>query len=77
MATDTEYSKLEKRIAALESKATTTKKPRAPRAPSEYNKFMKTEMDKARKNGSTKSHQELFSEIAKEWSEKKKSSSKD
>jgi hypothetical protein len=63
--------KLEERITQLESKMTTpVKPPRAPRAPSEYNKFMGDYISKNK--DPKKTHKELFSEAVKAWNISKK-----
>jgi hypothetical protein len=63
--------KLEERITQLESKmSVNVKPPRAPRAPSEYNKFMGDYISKHK--DPKKTHKELFSEAVKAWNVAKK-----
>lgn len=68
---DETIKNLEKRVADLESKLTETKKPpRAPREPSEYNKFVADYITKNK--DPKKQHKELFSEAVKAWNTRKK-----
>ena len=67
---DTLIKNLEKRVTDLESKLTEKKPPRAPREPSEYNKFVAEYITKNK--DPKKAHKELFSEAVKAWNVKKK-----
>jgi hypothetical protein len=68
---DTIIKNLEQRITALEANVVDNKKPpRAPRAPSEYNKFVADYISKNK--DPKKAHKELFSEAVKAWNLKKK-----
>jgi hypothetical protein len=68
---DETIKNLEKRVAELESKLTESKKPpRAPREPSEYNKFVADYITKNK--DPKKQHKELFSEAVKAWNTRKK-----
>jgi len=68
---DETIKKLEKRVSDLESKLVETKKPpRAPREPSEYNKFVADYITKNK--DPKKQHKELFSEAVKAWNTRKK-----
>ena len=67
-------SSLDKRLKELEQKVNgngSSKPPKAPRASSKYNDFMKDYITKEKNKGTTKSHKDLFSEGAKAWSEQK------
>ena len=71
--TDDTMKKLEQRVSELEQKLTLSKadkKPKTPRKPSEYNKFMADYMTKNKKEN--KPHTVLFGEAVKSWNEKKK-----
>jgi len=68
---DETIKNLEKRVADLESKLTETKKPpRAPREPSEYNKFVAEYITKNK--DPKKQHKDLFAEAVKAWNTRKK-----
>jgi hypothetical protein len=73
---DSDYQKLEKRIKAVENQLSNSgevKKPKEPRKSSEYNLFMGKYISEQKKNGSTKSHKDLFADGAKAWKEHKES----
>jgi hypothetical protein len=68
-----DIKKLEQRITTLEAKLLDQKPqktPRAPRAPSEYNKFMGDYMSKNK--DPKKTHKDLFAEAVKAWNVSKK-----
>jgi len=68
---DETIKKLEKRLTDLESKfGESSKAPRKPRKPSEYNKFMGEYM--AKNKSDKKTHRELFLEATKAWGNEKK-----
>jgi hypothetical protein len=71
---DQDYKELLQRVEKLESQAAFGKnsKPKKPRAPSEYNKFMGEFIAKEKKDGSNKSHKEMFTAGAKAWKDSKK-----
>jgi hypothetical protein len=60
---------LEKRISDLESKVVSSKPPKPPRKPSEYNIFMKEYMEKNKND--KKTHKELFGDAVKAWNSRK------
>ena len=68
---DSDFSKLDKRIKALEDKLNETKKEKKPKKSSDYNNFMKEYISEQKSKGSTKSHKELFADGAKAWGIKK------
>ena len=67
---------LEERVSALENKVKDIKKvdkpDKKPRPSSKYNTFVKDYIEKQKKDGSTKSHKDLFADAAKAWSSSKK-----
>ena len=67
----TTLKELADRIEALEKGVGGTKKPKVPRAPSEYNLFVKKFFKDNSKSG--KEHKELFKEASKAWTDSKKS----
>jgi hypothetical protein len=71
MVGDAKFENLESRIEKLEANFGKSKpqKDRKPRKPSEYNEFIKKFFEKNK--DASKSHKELFSEAAKEWTLKK------
>ena len=62
-----ELKNLEARIKALE-----TKIPKAERKKSDYNIFVQEYIANEKKKATTKTHRELFSDAAKQWSNNKK-----
>jgi len=68
MDLESKIRKLEKRIKDLENGG--EKKPKQKRAPSEYNKFMKTEGVKIKSKNPTWSQPDIMREVARLWKEK-------
>jgi hypothetical protein len=66
---ESDFSKLDKRIKALEEKL--INKEKKPKKSSDYNNFMKEYISEQKSKGSTKSHKELFADGAKAWGIKK------
>ena len=64
-----EIENLEKRIKLLETKI--DQKPKKQRKKSDYNIFVQDYITTEKKKGSKKTHRELFSSAAKEWSSTK------
>ena len=65
-----DYEKFNKRLTDLESKfGESSKAPRKPRKPSEYNKFMGEYM--AKNKSDKKHHKELFAEAVAAWNKTK------
>ena len=70
--------KFEERLAALETKfgsgdfGKKEKKEKKPRAPSEYNIFLKKFIEDAKKKDPTKEYKVLFKEAAESWTKSKK-----
>ena len=72
--TELKLEDLEKRIKSLEEKNSQTvklKKDKVKREPSEYNKFMKSELKKVKEEDSELTHKEAWSICTKNWSLKK------
>lgn len=66
--------KFEERLAALENKFGNVKekKEKKPRAPSEYNKFVKKYIEDSKKKDPAKEYKVLFKEAAQAWTTAKK-----
>jgi hypothetical protein len=70
--------KFEERLTALENKFGSNdfgkkeKKEKKPRAPSEYNKFVKNFIEESKKKDPTKEYKVLFKEAAESWTKSKK-----
>ena len=64
---------IEERLSFLEEKIIEkTQESKKPRKATPYNEFMKEYIANKKSKGTTKSHKELFTEGAKQWSTKKK-----
>lgn len=70
-----QIKELQARVSELE-KGSGSRKPKAekkPREPTEFNKFVKEQLPKVKKENPDMSHKEAFAEAAKLWSKKKES----
>ncbi len=66
-----EFNDLQKRLEKVEKQSEKTKAKKTPRKPSEYNKFMSTEMAKVKKENPDWAHDKVFAETAARWSANK------